>query len=181
MNVDFKAKPFFLDESDIAWVQDCMKKMTVEEKVSHLFCILIKDKPVEEMAAEMDALGFYPGGYMTDVFPAGKVKENFKKLQARTGIPLLFASNLERGADGICKEGTLFGTQMQIAAAGDKRWAYERRQPEPIGTLGRFWILTRIITIPLRIRECSVPTRKRSFRCPGSLSEDRWKTVWPYA
>ena len=117
MNVDFKAKPFFLDESDIAWVQDCMKKMTVEEKVSHLFCILIKDKPVEEMAAEMDALGFYPGGYMTDVFPAGKVKENFKKLQARTGIPLLFASNLERGADGICKEGTLFGTQMQIAAA----------------------------------------------------------------
>ena len=56
MNVDFKAKPFFLDESDIAWVQDCMKKMTVEEKVSHLFCILIKDKPVEEMAAEMDAL-----------------------------------------------------------------------------------------------------------------------------
>ena len=125
MNVDFKAKPFFLDESDIAWVQDCMKKMTVEEKVSHLFCILIKDKPVEEMAAEMDALGFYPGGYMTDVFPARKVKENFKKLQARTGIPLLFASNLERGADGICKEGTLFGTQMQIAAAGDKRWAYE--------------------------------------------------------
>ena len=125
MNVDFKARPFFLDESDIAWVQDCMKKMTVEEKVSHLFCILIKDKPVEEMAAEMDALGFYPGGYMTDVFPARKVKENFKKLQARTGIPLLFASNLERGADGICKEGTLFGTQMQVAAAGDKRWAYE--------------------------------------------------------
>ena len=39
MNVDFKARPFFLDESDIAWVQDCMKKMTVEEKVSHLFCL----------------------------------------------------------------------------------------------------------------------------------------------
>ena len=85
MNVDFKARPFFLDESDIAWVPDCMKTMTEEEKVSHLFCILIKDKPVEEMAAEMDALGFYPGGYMTDVFPARKVKENFKKLQARTG------------------------------------------------------------------------------------------------
>ena len=28
MNVDFKAKPFFLDESDIAWVQDCMKTVS---------------------------------------------------------------------------------------------------------------------------------------------------------
>ena len=90
MNVDFKAKPFFLDESDIAWVQDCMKKMTVEEKVSHLFCILIKDKPVEEMAAEMDALGFYPGGYMTDVFPARKASGQNRdssavRVQSRAG------------------------------------------------------------------------------------------------
>ena len=40
MNVDFKAKPFFLDESDIAWVQDCMKKMSVEERAE-----LIRQRP----------------------------------------------------------------------------------------------------------------------------------------
>ena len=101
MNVDFKAKPFFLDESDIAWVQDCMKKMTVEEKVSHLFCILIKDKPVEEMAAEMDALGFYPGGYMT---ASGQNRDSSAvRIQSRAGSGWdLQRRHFIRNADAGC-------------------------------------------------------------------------------
>lgn len=121
----YMKKPFSLSDSDCDWVGRTLSGMTLEQKVAHLFCILIKDKPVERMISEMRSLNFQPGSYMSDSFPAQKVKDNFCKLQAETEIPLLFACNLERGADGICTEGTFYGTQMQTAATADPHYAYE--------------------------------------------------------
>ena len=170
MKIDFKANPFFLEDEDIVWIQKSLEEMTVEEKVGHLFCILIKDKPVEEMAKETDRIGFWPGGYMTDVFPAKTVKENFRKLQSRSRLPLLFASNLERGADGICEEGTLFGTQMQVAATGDETWAYElgRVCAEEAAVTGANWNFGPILDIDTNFHNPITNTRV--------FSSD-WRTV----
>ncbi len=149
MSIDFRGNPFYLEEEDIDWVKTTLAGMTLEEKIGHLFCILIKGKPVEEILEQMNVLGLKPGSYMTDVFPAQQVKDNFKKLQAASDIPLLFASNLERGADGICTEGTLFGTQMQAAAGNDVRWAYElgRVCASEAAALGANWNFGPILDI----------------------------------
>ena len=41
--VDLKAKPFYLSEEDIRWVEETLSSMTLEEKLSQLFVLL---KPV---------------------------------------------------------------------------------------------------------------------------------------
>lgn len=35
--IDLKAKPFYLNEEQIAWVEATLKGMTVEEKIGQLF------------------------------------------------------------------------------------------------------------------------------------------------
>ncbi|HAL73776.1 MAG TPA: beta-hexosaminidase, partial [Clostridiales bacterium] len=147
--MDLKSNPFFLQDSDVAWVNGTLAAMSLKEKIEHLFCLLVKEKPAEEIIADLDLLDFQPGSYMTDIYPAQVIKTNFQKLQGRTAIPLLFASNLERGADGICTEGTLFGTQMQVAAAGDPRWAYElgRVCAQEAAALGANWNFSPVVDI----------------------------------
>ena len=161
MSLNLKDKPFYLSDEDITWVEDTMSKMTIKEKASQLFCLLVKNKPVDEMISEMESIGFYPGGYMTEVFPAKKIKENFKKLQSRADIPLLFASNLERGADSTCKEGTIFGTPMQIAASNDVEWAYElgRVSAEEAMTVGCNWNFGPIVDIDTNFHNPITNTR----------------------
>ncbi|WP_320128774.1 glycoside hydrolase family 3 N-terminal domain-containing protein [uncultured Sphaerochaeta sp.] len=125
MGIDLKAKPFFLQDKDCQWVEKTLAGMTVSQKVSQLFCVLIKDEPVASMMQKMEALDFWPGSFMTSPLSSKDVASNFRKLEERARIPLLFACNLERGGDGICSEGTLFGTQMQVAATNDTQWGYE--------------------------------------------------------
>ena len=35
--VDLKAKPFYLSDEDIAWVENTIAEMTTEEKIGQLF------------------------------------------------------------------------------------------------------------------------------------------------
>ena len=35
--VDLKAKPYYLSDEDIAWVENTIKEMTTEEKIGQLF------------------------------------------------------------------------------------------------------------------------------------------------
>lgn len=125
MSVSYYEKPFFLNKEQVLWIEETVASFSLDEKIGQLFCLLIKDKPVDEMIKELRDLNFKPGAFMTDIFPAKTIRSNFSKLQAEQSIPLLLAANLERGADGLCTEGTLYGTQMQVAATGDTDFAYE--------------------------------------------------------
>ena len=37
--MDLRAKPFYLSDEDIAWVEDTLASMTLEEKVGQMFCV----------------------------------------------------------------------------------------------------------------------------------------------
>lgn len=41
--VDLKAKPFYLNEAQIAWVEQTIASMTVKEKIGQLFINLFTD------------------------------------------------------------------------------------------------------------------------------------------
>ena len=123
--MDLKAKPFNLNEKQVKWVEDTLASLSTREKVGQLFCINVVTEGVGDLVAELNQLDIQPGSYMTRSMPAKVVQENFRQLQKHAKLPLLFAANLERGADGVCDEGTCFGTQMEVAATNDLEVSYK--------------------------------------------------------
>ena len=120
--IDLKGNPFFLSDSDIAWVEETKASMTTEEKLQQLF-FPIGYSP-NESYLQYELLNRGPGGVM---FRAGSTEDLFSAysyLQNHSKIPMLLAANLESGGDGIVAEGTAFGKQMQVAATGDPEQAY---------------------------------------------------------
>ena len=41
MNIDLKAKPFYLNEEQIDWVNDILASMSTKEKLHQLFCLVL--------------------------------------------------------------------------------------------------------------------------------------------
>ncbi len=120
--MDLKAKPFYLSDEDIKWVEETKASLTLDEKLGQLF-FPIGYSPNEQYL-QYEILSKNPGGLM---FRTGKTEELFDAysyLQTNSKVPMLLAANLEAGGDGIVLEGTSFGKQMQVAATGDPKQAY---------------------------------------------------------
>ena len=120
--MDLKAKPFYLSDEDIKWVEETKASLTLDEKLGQLF-FPIGYSPNEQYL-QYEILSKNPGGLM---FRTGKTEELFNAysyLQTNSKVPMLLAANLEAGGDGIVTEGTAFGKQMQVAATGDPEQAY---------------------------------------------------------
>lgn len=120
--MDLKAKPFYLSNEDIQWVEETKASLSLDEKLGQLF-FPIGYSP-NERYLQYEILAKNPGGLM---FRTGKTEELFAAhtyLQTHSKVPMLLAANLESGGDGIVEEGTPFGKQLQIAATGDPEQAY---------------------------------------------------------
>ncbi len=122
--IDYRAKPFELNDSDIRWVQQTLSGMDLETKVGQLFCLVVVSPDPNDILEETRQAGVKPCGYMARPFPSVEVQNLYRTLQEQADIPLLLAANLERGGDGIALDGTTFGSQMQIAATDDDTLAY---------------------------------------------------------
>lgn len=46
--VNLRKKPFYLNEEQIAWVEDTIRNMTLEEKLGQLFVLLKAEPGVDE-------------------------------------------------------------------------------------------------------------------------------------
>lgn len=120
--INFKDKPFYLNDEDIEWINNAYNKMSLEERIGQLFFPIALTNNHEYLKYQI--LNKYPGGIF---FRTGKSEELFDAysyLQQEANIPLFTAANLEAGGDGAIEEGTSFGKQMQIAATGNKENAY---------------------------------------------------------
>jgi beta-N-acetylhexosaminidase len=121
-SVDLRGKPFGLSDIDIAWVEATQAKMSLEDKVGQLFCLMVKDETESELNSVLAAIK--PGGFMFRPRPAIEVQRFHRHLQDHTAIPLLLAGNLERGGNGIATDGTEFASPLQVAATDDEEQAY---------------------------------------------------------
>ncbi len=120
--IDLRARPFYLSDEDIRWVEDTKASMSLTEKLQQLF-FPIGYSPNEQYLRH-EILERNPGGLM---FRMGKTEELFAAytyLQENAKVPMFLSANLEAGGDGIVEEGTAFGKQMQVAATGDPEQAY---------------------------------------------------------
>lgn len=123
--VDLKAKPFYLDDTAVSWVEDTIASMSVEEKIGQLFIVMLYGGHMTDEQKLGLIQGVKPGGIRYMNMPADKLWEQTKLCQDATKIPLLVASNCENGGNGGVGNGTLVGNGAAIGAAGKEEHAYE--------------------------------------------------------
>lgn len=157
---DLKAKPFYLNDDDIKWVEDTLAGMTQEEKIAQLFCLIAYNSE-EEYLLNL-AKNVKPGGLMCRPMPAEEGQRTVELLQKNTKIPMLIAANLERGGNGVMQEGTSLGSPLAVGATDDIKSA------ERLGTIcgregsavGVNWSFAPIIDLDINFRNpiCNIRT-----------------------
>lgn len=121
--IDLKAKPFYLKQEDINWVEKTLNEMDLNEKIGQLFCpvgVTDDEETLKRFLSEIK-----PGGIMYRPAKGEDIRRTHKVLQDNSKIPLLISANLEAGGNGIASDGTYFGKQMQVAATNDEDMAYK--------------------------------------------------------
>ncbi len=120
--IDFKAKPFELDDNQIQWVMDTYQGMDLDDKVGQLFCPALSSfgkKGVEHLTKDLKA-----GGLMIRPIPVKDAQEKIRMVQDNSRIPMLIAANLENGGCGAINEGTNYGMPMGCTATNDMTSGY---------------------------------------------------------
>lgn len=112
--IDLKAKPFFLDEEQIQWVENTLSSMSEEKKIGQMFCPIGGN--TEEVFLDSFLEEFHPGAMMYRPMPSREIRRTHQYIQEHSKIPLLFGANLESGGNGICLDGTYFARPMGVAA-----------------------------------------------------------------
>lgn len=120
---DYKARPFYLTEEEINWVETTYRDMTEEEKLGQLFCPIVFTKNEEELKELVNTR--HIGGMLYREGPGEELRRAHQILQEASKIPLLTASNLEYGGNGSALEGTYYGRQMLVAATQKEERAYQ--------------------------------------------------------
>ena len=121
--VDYKAKPFYLDEKAIDWVENTYEEMSLEEKIGQLFCPI--EFSMDEQVLKQLVETKHIGGVLYRDGKAAEIQESHRILQKYSKIPLLTASNLEMGGTGSAVEGTYYGREMLVAATDSTERAYQ--------------------------------------------------------
>lgn len=121
--VDLKAKPFYLSDNDIKWVNDTLAGMTVEEKIGQLFIMLDRKKDKTETKRYFDE--FHIGGCRYENESSDKIYEQNKFYQESSNIPLLIACNCDNGGSGACADGTHVATAVACGSADGVQTAWD--------------------------------------------------------
>lgn len=121
--MDYREKPFYLNQEQIAWMENTFENMTFEEKIGQLFCPIVMVEEEEQLRALVEKT--HIGGMLFREGPGEEVRQKHEILQSYSKIPLLTASNLESGGDGSAVDGTFYGRQMLVAATGRVERAYQ--------------------------------------------------------
>jgi beta-N-acetylhexosaminidase len=157
--MNLKAKPFYLNEEEITWVNNTLHSMTEEEKIGQLFCLIAMEGSEEELNRIFGIMK--PGGIMYRPMGMEEDIHLSNLIGKKTKVPMLIAANLEKGGNGIITEGTLLGSPLEIGATNDVGMA------EKLGTLcaregsavGANWAFAPIIDIDYNFRNPITNTR----------------------
>ena len=121
--VDLRAKPFYLDDEGVKWVEDTIASMTLEEKVGQLFVQMRHSLDPDEIQKTLDS--FHQGGLRWQGGDRQAVYSQNKTYQEKSKLPLLIAANCDNGGDGCLSDGTFVATAAEAAAGGGTQTAYD--------------------------------------------------------
>ncbi len=121
--VDLKAKPYYLSDEDIKWVNETIENMTDEEKVGQLFFQLTAGIDEEYLKELMEK--YHLGGCRYNNMPGAAVQMQNRILQKYAKIPVFIACNTETGGNGACSDGTFIANGIKIGATGNNQYAHD--------------------------------------------------------
>lgn len=121
MMVDLRAKPYYLSDEDIAWVEATIAGMTDEEKVGQLFFDNNGGATDEELRELVDK--YHLGGFRYNGIKSARVRQVVEVLQTASPIPLFIACNTESGGNGSGTDGTYIGSGLKVGATGRVEYA----------------------------------------------------------
>jgi beta-N-acetylhexosaminidase len=126
--VDLTAAPYHLDADQIAWVEQTLASMTLDEQVGQLFTNLFffgedsfsGNAYTAEQIIEKFHIGLarYHGG------DAAAVQGLLNRLQGASKIPMLVAANCDSGGNGAMTDGTHVASGAQTEASGSTEVAF---------------------------------------------------------
>ncbi len=152
-------KPFNLDKDGVNWVKSTLESMTTEEKIGQLFCLIAYDSSEEILKPFVEK--YKIGGCMGRPMPLDEISRTITCLQENSKIPLLIAANFEAGGDGLIKEGTNVGPNMQIGATGNPEFAGKLGYvcAKEGAAVGANWAFAPVIDIDKNFRNPIMATR----------------------
>ena len=121
--VNLRAKPFYLNDEDIEWVNKTIDNMSDEEKVGQLFFQLtagIDENYLKELMEK-----YHLGGCRYNNMPGIAVQNQNRILQKYAKVPIFIACNTEAGGNGSCADGTYIGSGIKIGATKKDKYAYD--------------------------------------------------------
>lgn len=145
--IDLKAKPFYLNDAQIAWVEQTLAGMTLEEKAGQVFCPMGFNNDENVLRHLVCEIGVGAMMYRPDT--AENIQNTHRLIQSMSKVPLLLAANTECGGNGLAFEGTSFGQPMAVAATGDPEYAYKMGKTACVegAALGLNWSFAPIVDI----------------------------------
>ena len=120
--VDLTAAPYDLDEGQVAWVEETLASMTLDQQVGQLFTNLfffgVDEFSGNPYTAEEIIEKFHIGIARYHGGTSDKVQTLLNRLQAASKIPLLIAANCDSGGNGAMSDGTYVASGAQTEASG---------------------------------------------------------------
>lgn len=158
-NIDLKGNPFYLTNEEIAWVENTLDSMTEDEKIQQLFFPALFDFSKEFIDSTLAVLE--PSGFMYRPCDIKTAIETGRYLRSKFKVPPLIAANLEKGGNGIVKEGTMIGSPMAIAATCNEENAHRWGEACAVESkaVGANWAFAPIIDIDYNWRSPITNTR----------------------
>ena len=121
--VNLKAKPFYLSDEEIQWVEDTIASMTLEEKLSQLF-VLLKGVPGADENMIRGMMQGAPGGMRWQGGDKQTVAKQNRLFQQFSRVPVFVCANCDDGGSGVLPEGTFVATAAEAGASAGTETAY---------------------------------------------------------
>lgn len=157
--VDLKARPFYLNDEQIAWVEQTYASMTPDEKVGQMFINLTLDRRPEAIKKLVGE--YHIGGARWQGGSLAQVHEQNRMFQAESRIPLLIAANCEAGGNGAVGEDVMIATGAACGASTTVETVRDmaRCGAEAAAAIGCNWTFAPVCDVVSNWRNTIVNTR----------------------
>lgn len=143
-----------LKEADEGWVQDCLSKLTLRQKIGQLIQIRVRGEFLNRENPRYTELveSIKTNEVGGVILFAGNVYESahlLNELQARSNLPLLVSADFERGAAFRIEGATSFPWTMAVGATGSEDLAYRQGlvTARESRALGVHWIFAPVVDV----------------------------------
>ena len=159
--IDLKAKPFYLNDEQIEWVENTLADMTLEEKIGQLFVMMTYLPGVHPEKIKAEVNGWHPGGLRWQRKNSAEAWEQNQYYQQYSKIPMLIAGNCDTGGAECVPDGTYVATAAQATAGGDPDTAYHIGlvSAREAGSIGVNWLFNPVCDLYMNWRNTIVNTR----------------------